>query len=463
MHLVDPPSEKSPSVSVAATGPWWRELSRYHWFVFTVAALGWMFDCLDQQLFNLSRAPAMSDLLGMAPGTDRVKLWGGLSTMIFMIGWATGGIIFGVLGDRLGRARTMVLTILLYSLFTGLSALSVSVWDFAFYRFLTGLGVGGEFAVGVALVAEAMPERARTFALGWLQALSAIGNVLAAVIAMVLGEMKTAGLIQTPWRMMFVVGVLPAILAVVVMRRLKEPPRWAAVASADKTGQRLGSYAELFGNPRWRRNAIVGLLLASSGVIGLWGIGFFSFELIRAVFRETFQKQPDLTKAAIEGKVTFWVGITSLVLNGGAFLGIYSFSRVTAVLGRKPTFALAFVLAMLSTAFTFWFLKDFSDVFWMIPIMGFCQLALFGGYAIYFPELFPTRLRSTGTSFCYNVGRYIASVGPLTLGLLASQVFGRYGTANSYRYAGVTMCSFFLVGLFALPFAPETKGQPLPE
>jgi MFS family permease len=445
----------------SANRPWWRELNRYHWFVFIVAALGWLFDTMDQQLFNLSRAPAMSDLLGMPPGSDPVKLWSGIVTMIFMIGWATGGIIFGVVGDRLGRARTMVLTILLYSLFTGLSALSVATWDFALYRFLTGLGVGGEFAVGVALVAEVMPDRARSHALGWLQALSAVGNIMAALIGMALGEMKTAGLIETPWRMMFVVGVLPAGLAVVVMRRLKEPERWSALA-ADKARLRLGSYAELFGNPRWRRNAIVGLLLASSGVIGLWGIGFFSFELIGAVFRETFQNQ-GLPKGEIDGKVTFWVGITSLVLNGGAFFGIYSFSRVTAVIGRKPTFALAFLLAMLSTAFTFWFLKDFSDVFWMIPMMGFCQLALFGGYAIYFPELFPTRLRSTGTSFCYNVGRYVASIGPLSLGLLASEVFGHFGKVESWRYAGVTMCSFFLLGLIALPFAPETKGKPLPE
>jgi MFS family permease len=466
MHLNDELSLSSPKPSVPAVissgGPWWRELNRYHWFVFVVASLGWLFDTMDQQLFNLSRAPAMADLLTEPPGSDAVKLWSGIATTIFMIGWATGGIIFGVVGDRMGRARTMVLTILLYSMFTGLSALSVGVWDFALYRFLTGLGVGGEFAVGVALVAEVMPDRARPHALGLLQALSAVGNVMAALIGMILGEMKTAGLIETPWRMMFVVGVLPAILAVVVMRRLKEPQRWAQTAAAEKAKQRLGSYAELFGDPRWRRNAIVGLLLASSGVIGLWGIGFFSFELIGAVFRETFQKQ-GLASGAIDGKVAFWVGITSLLLNGGAFFGIYAFSRVTAVMGRKPAFALSFVLAMLTTAFTFAYLKVFSDVFWMIPLMGFCQLALFGGYAIYFPELFPTRLRSTGTSFCYNVGRYIASIGPLTLGLLASEVFGRYGKVESWRYAGVTMCAFFLLGLLALPFAPETKGQPLPE
>ncbi len=447
---------------IVPSGPWWRELSRYHWFVFIVASLGWLFDTMDQQLFNLSRSPAMSDLLAMSPGSDSVKLWSGIATTIFMIGWATGGIIFGVVGDRIGRARTMVLTILLYSMFTGLSALSVGAWDFALYRFLTGLGVGGEFAVGVALVAEVMPDHARPHALGLLQALSAIGNIMAALIGMILGEMKTAGLIQTPWRTMFLIGVLPALLAVVVMRRLKEPQRWAEVATTEKAKQRLGSYAELFGDPRWRRNAIVGLLLASSGVIGLWGIGFFSFELIGAVFRETFQKQ-GLSDGEIAGKVTFWVGITSLLLNGGAFFGIYAFSRLTAVMGRKPAFALAFVLAMVTTAFTFAYLKVFSDVFWMIPLMGFCQLALFGGYAIYFPELFPTRLRSTGTSFCYNVGRYIASIGPLTLGLLASAVFGSYGKVESWRYAGVTMCTFFLLGLIALPFAPETKGQPLPE
>src|SRR5207237_1443079 len=116
-----------------------------------------------------------------------------------------------------------------------------------------------------------------------------------------------------------------------------------------------------------------------------------------------------------------------------------------------------------STAFAFWNLEKPSDIYWMVPVMGFFQIALFGGYAIYFPELFPTRLRSTGTSFCYNVGRYVAALGPLLLGVLAGKVFGHHGEVMSWRYAGVTMCAFFLVGLFALPFAPETRGKPLPE
>jgi len=147
--------------------------------------------------------------------------------------------------------------------------------------------------------------------------------------------------------------------------------------------------------------------------------------------------------------------------NIGGFFGIYAFSYVTHYTGRKPAFAVAFIAAMLSTGLVFWNLREFSQIFWMIPIMGFCQLALFGGYAIYFPELFPTRLRSTGTSFCYNVGRFVAALGPFTLGLLTSKVYAGY--SEPMRYAGVTMCSIFLLGLLALPFAPETKGRELPE
>ena len=145
-------------------------------------------------------------------------------------------------------------------------------------------------------------------------------------------------------------------------------------------------------------------------------------------------------------------------------IGINAFTWLTGHTGRKKAFAVSFVAAMGMTAYTFWKLKDFSDIFWMIPLMGFAQLALFGGYAIYLPELFPTRLRSTGTSFCYNVGRLVAAVGPAALGLLTKRVFTEAnGYTEGFRYAGVTMCSVFLVGLLALPFLPETKGQPLPE
>jgi MFS family permease len=439
-------------------GPWWRGLTRYQWFVFVVASLGWLFDTMDQQLFTLARVAAVRDLMHLSPGDPVVDRWAGFATTSFMIGWAIGGILFGIAGDRIGRAKTMMLTVLCYSAFTGLSAASQNVWDFMGWRFLTGLGVGGQFAVGVALVAEVMPDRARPFALGWLQALSAIGNMLAASTNLVLGKLEESGSIGSSWKYMFFIGLAPALLAIPIFSRLKEPERWQASARAGSS--RMGSVAELFGDPRWRRNTLVGMVLACAGVVGLWGIGFFSPDLVDSVFRKHFVRQ-GLSQQEIAGKLTFWKGITSLMLNAGAFFGIYAFARVTHYVGRKPAFAVSFVLATVATAVTFWTLDAFWQIFVLIPIMGFCQLSLFGGYAIYFPELFPTRLRSTGTSFCYNVGRLVAAAGPTIKGLLTSVVFA--GFHEPMRYAGITMCAVFLVGLFALPFAPETRGQPLPE
>src|SRR5262249_55881641 len=155
-----------------------------------------------------------------------------------------------------------------------------------------------------------------------------------------------------------------------------------------------------------------------------------------------------LADGDIGAKLGFWAAMASILQNAGGFFGIHFYSRVSHRLGRRPTFAICFLIALLSTAGTFWFLGKVggvNDIFWMIPIMGFCQLSLFGGYAIYFPELFPTRLRSTGTSFCYNVGRFVAAIGPFTLGYLKSSVYASFGS-DAFRYAALTMCSVFLIG-----------------
>jgi MFS family permease len=415
-----------------------------------------MFDTMAQQLFNLARKPAIRDLLGPGASGSMVDEQAGIATSIFMIGWALGGVVFGVLGDRLGRAKTMVLTILGYSVFTGLSLLATGVWDFNVYRFLCGLGVGGQFAVGVALVAEVVPARARPYALGMVQAFSAVGNMIAALTVIALGQVQQAGVIHSAWRWEFLAGALPAPLALVIFKKLKEPESWLKARAAK---EKLGSFSELFSDPRWRRNSIAGLLLAFSGVVGLWGIGFFSYDLFRPVLERTFRAQ-GMPELLVAGSVTTWIGVTSLLQNFGSFFGVQAFTWLTQRTNRRRAFAVSFLAAMGMTAFTFWNLKTLTDIFWMIPLMGFTQLALFGGYAIYLPELFPTRLRSTGTSFCYNVGRLVAAAGPLSLGLLTSRV---YHGPNAMRYAGVTMCSVFLVGLAALTIAPETKGQPLPE
>jgi MFS family permease len=364
----------------------------------------------------------------------------------------------------------MILTILLYSLFTGLSSFSVGVWDFAFYRFLTGLGVGGEFAVGVALLAETMPDRARPFTLGLLQAFSAGGNITAAFLYMYLGNLQQTGFFKdltlgslgpiTPWRVLFIIGTVPALLSLLIRRRLQEPERWKAAVKTVRDRHPLSTFRELFRHPTWRKHALLGLLLAFSGVVGLWAIGFYSPELTRHALQKTFEQEGVTDPAELQGKLAVWASWTGLMVNIGAFFGMFAFSWATSYMGRRKTFAIALLAAMVSTASAFLFLRQRSDIFWMIPIMGFCQLSLFGGYAIYFPELFPTRLRSTGTSFCYNIGRFVAAVGPVFLGMLTRYVFTG---SEGFRYAGITMCSVFALGLLALPFLPETKGQPLPD
>jgi MFS family permease len=444
---------------------WYRDLNSYQWFVLVVAALGWLLDCFDQQIFVLARQSAMRDLLAAGPSQPAISQatideFGTYATSVFLMGWGIGGLIFGVMGDRIGRARTMIITILMYSLFTGLSAASVRFWDFCLYRFLTGLGVGGEFAVGVALVAEVMPDRARPYCLSVLQALTSVGNIGAAVMAMTMGSLVQHEVFGSVWRPLFVVGAVPALLALIIRWRLREPERWQHVSHEGAAVRKLGSYRELFGHPTWRRHALIGLGLAFAGIIGLWGIAFFAFDLVGNVLRHRFQAQ-GLTPKQVEGNVVLWKGIASIMMNTGSALGMYAFAILTERTGRKTSFAICFLAALVCSTSVFYFLDDFHEVFWMLPLMGFCILSLFAGYAVYFPELFPTHLRSTGTSFCYNVGRFVAAIGPFMLGYLTKNVYA--ATAEPLRYAGVTMCAVFVLGLLVLPFAPETKDRPLPE
>ena len=445
--------------------PWWKHLTGYHWFVFTMASLAWMFDCLDQQLFILARPAAMKSLL--PPGLDANE-YGGYATAIFVAGWATGGLIFGAVGDRIGRARTLTLTVLLYSLFTGLSALSQGWIDFAIYRFITGLGVGGVFGLAVALITDALPDRARTGALGTLQALSAVGNVTAGLISMGVGKLVADKVItaDASWKLMFLVGALPALLSVFIQWRLKEPEKWVAAREAGRrTGAAFGSYASLFGEVRWRRPALLGMLLCVSGVIGLWGIGFFAPELVGPVIERSLREQ-NLPPEQIAGARSWWIGINSIVFNVGAFVGMLLMTRFAQHWGRRRAFALAFVLALAATVGYFRLFNGSGDI-WMSGVMGACQLALFAGFAIYLPELFPLRLRSTGVSFCYNVGRFVAASGPFTLGRL--QAWLKEGALTpeakieAFRNAATWMSVAFLIGLVALWFLPETKGRPLPE
>jgi MFS family permease len=424
-----------------------EQVTPYHWLVVIIASAGWMFDCMDQRLFILARESALKELLGESGASAVVKQYSGYATTAMILGWATGGIIFGMMSDRSGRVKTMVATLVVYSGFTGLSGFSQSWFDFTIYRFLVGLGVGGMFGAATTLVAESVPGNFRAVALGALQAISAMGNIAGSLISLKIQPGATDLLWgSSGWRLLFFVGILPSLLVVPIIFILREPEPWRRAKEAAKSGaiQRVGSPLEMFKSPRWRRNSIVGLMLGVSGMFGLWGIGFFSPELISTALAGSSQQTIDTVRAA-----------GTALQDVGAFLGMVTFTAIASLVSRRLAFFLAFLAGMFVTAFVFNSLQTASDAYWMLPMMGFAQLALFAGYSIYFPELFPTRLRGTGVGFCYNTVRYLAAPAPILLGYLS--------TIMSFRTAAVVMSSVYLIGMVALIWAPETKGQPLPE
>ncbi len=420
-------------------------LTGYHYLVLVVACLAWSFETFDQWLFVFSKQRAIADLLGAA-GSDAklVGSWTNIATASLMIGWATGGLFFGMIGDRLGRVRTLQLTILMYAVLSGLSGFAQDVYQFSALRFLMGLGVGGEFAAGASLVAETFPIHARATALAGVQAASAFGNMTAAVVN---GAFFSAGL---SWRWLFAVGVGPAIILVIILRFVHEPEVWVQARAVAKRGAGgLGSILALFREPLLRRHTFIGVSLAAVGVIGFWGVGVLTPELLRSVLNP--QSVPDL-KAFAEK----WVSIAGFSQNFGCACGALCFGYVAQRLGRRKGFLLAFVACMVMVPAVFFLTNSHWVAVVLFFLLGFALLSVLSGFAVYFPELFPTRMRSTGTGFCYNVARYITA-GMLFATIPIKAHLGMAGMVYAVMAVYVLGC---LVILFA---APETKDKPLPE
>jgi len=424
---------------------WLHGVTREQWVVLGVAWLGWVFDSMDATIYALVLHPSLAELLptpspGAAVSQELIAWYGGIIFSIFLVGWTIGGITFGLLADRIGRTRTLIITILIYAAFTGLAALSQEWWHLAAYRFLTALGIGGEWAAGAALVAETWPEDKRTKAAGILQSAWGVGFFVAAGLNWALS--------QYGWRLLFLVGVLPAVVAVIVRLFVKESDRWISARSAVAADRwRPAMMLRRLFQPPLRRRTLVGSGLAFVAVFGLWGATNWAPTLIRNL--------PDLQGAA-PSRVTESVSVAMMALNAGAILGYLSFGPLADRYGRKPIFALMCLGSLVMVPVVFLASFDYAEMLMVLPLLGFFNNGLFSGFPIYLPELYPTALRATGAGFCFNAGRVLAASGPVLTGLLVS-------TLGHFGRAAAAIALIYLVGLAILLMAPETKGQPLPK
>ena len=443
-------------------GRWWREVSGYQWFVFAVAAGGWLFDNLDQRIFSLARITALHDLMGPGASMLEVQAFAKQATALFLIGWGIGGLAFGALGDRFGRARLLTIAILVYSVGTGLTAICHTHWEFALLRLATGVGVGGVFGLAVALIAETVSGAARLAMLALLQVLSTVGNIGAAFIKMGVDTLASQQAIpaEGSWRWLFAVGAVPALLAVASGVFLKESEPWLKLKQAQALPRGwFGSYGQLLANRDERRNLLIGTLLAIAGVVGLWAVGEYAVDLQDAVFTTYFAAQnPGGDVAAQVAQAKNWAYLLQMV--GGA-VGMLIFTYIADRYGRRPAFTIGFSAAFVSTLFVYWRLETPTDAYWMMPLMGAAQLSVFAGFSIYLPELFGARVRGTGVSFAYNLGRFAAAGGSFVSALLSTRLFAGFAAPAPLRYSAMVMCVVFLLGIVASRFAPETRGRAL--
>jgi MFS family permease len=436
------------TATLAPSSPqkWYEGVTRYQWLVLIVASLGWMFDAFEGQLYNITRGDMLPDLLrhdqpgiaGEALNTA-VRAWGERFLGIFLIGGTLGGWIFSSLADKWGRKPVMALTILFYSIFSGLTAMATELWHVGALRFLVAMGVGGEWAVGAALVAEVFPKHARERAGGIFHAASVGGVWLAAAAGLVVG---------TQWRLAYLVGVVPALLVLWVRVSIREPESWQH--AKETKSDRMGSYRELLGVPRWRSRAIGGALLAMVGLATFWGVAVAGQNLAEDLLRKLGAPPGDISNRA---KIAF-----GFIQTTGGFIGQLAMGPLSVRFGRRRTFAWMHIAAFVMTLAVCWvpgYFGSYAVFLCLIPFFGFFAQGIHSGYAVYFPELFPTHLRATGAGFCFNTGRILAA--PVLI-WGSAWMKATLPLPQAISVLGL----LFLLGLLVLIFLPETKGQDLP-
>jgi MFS family permease len=444
-------------MSVATTegsAPWYRTLSRNQWKALVASNLGWTFDGFEVFSLILTVGVALHQLLDPSD-YKLIPAYAGAVIAITVFGWGVGGLLGGILADYIGRKRSMTLTILAYSVLTGLSALSWSWLSFAVFRFLVGLAIGSEWATGASITAELWPDNARGKGGALLQCGYPIGSILASGVWLAIGSSGPSA-----WRYMYLVGVLPALLVFWIRRNVPESPRWeesdkrrraaydlrrrgAALHGEDSALVRF-TLVDMFAERSVRTRLILTFIMSLSVTIGYWGVSSFVPSYVGAV-------------AAGAGLAAQrWVGLAGLVQNVGALLGFAGFGFLADRFGRKPTTMLFYLMCLILTPIVYLWVKDIQLLVLGLAVYGFFIQGVFSWTPIWLPELFPTRMRATAAGFIFNAPRLISAIAPLIAGSLIVGLGG-------YGKAATIIGLFYILGLVTVPFLPETNGKPLPD
>jgi MFS family permease len=434
--------------------PWYRTLDKRHWKALLATNLGWMFDGYETFALILTLGVALRAMLDPSQ-YQQIPAYAGTVLAITLLGWGVGGMLGGVLADYIGRKRTMMLAILVYSLFTGLSAFAWNWMSFAVLRFLVGIAIGSEWATGASMTAEVWPDRARGKGAGLMQCGLGIGFFIASLVWLFVSPLG-----PDAWRYMYLIGILPAFFTLWIRRGIPESSLWEAsdrrrrsALERQRSGATLdaGEHAltrftlvDLFAEPEVRRRTIFAFLMSLTTTLAWWGISTWVPPYVGSV----------AAKAGLPAQQ--WASYAGMAYNFGAILGYAGLGFLADRYGRKPITALFFLMALLLTPVLFLWVQDPALLLVVAAINAFFSLGQYTWMPVWLPELFPTHLRATGMAFAFNMPRFIAFLGPLLAGTLIVH-FGGYGPA------ACIVALIYILGLCAVPFLPETAGKPLPD
>lgn len=417
-------------------------MNGYQWTVIFAAWLGWGFDVFDSLLFNYVAPNCVPTLLGIpikSPEAAKlVPYWTAIVTSLLLLGWAVGGLTFGRVADRIGRTKTLMITMIMYAVGTAACAIAPNIWVLLLFRFVASLGIGGEWAAGAAMVAEVVPEKRRVEAGALLYTAAPAGLFLATYVTYFVQKVAIPGSPETAWRWVFLFGLMPAIVAFLVRLFVKEPERWES-ASDDKSHP---SIKELF-RPEYIRITLSGMGVAVVALIMWWSCNAFIPGLATS-----------LAKGA-GGDPEEWKKIATNSFNIGGLLGTLFTVPFAKYLGRRMMYAIYFLASATAIYCSFGLTMDPHTRLYMFFFIGLTVFGIFGSFTYYLPELYPTRLRATGSGFCYNGGRIIAAVGPFIVGAVAKQGPDRILLALTW------VAAVPVIGLLLIPFIVETRNRAL--